>query len=144
MHKPPTERLPVGFRLEIWQMTGYPKDIEAEITFLRTEEGGRRGPAVAGYRPQFYYDGQDWVAVQHYGDVEAVLPGQTVLAYLAFLSPECHVGKLYPGKEFLIREGERVVAQGHITRILDLNTSAIESLKRRKLDEKDPCDRGSG
>jgi elongation factor Tu len=105
-------------------MMQYPKDVEAEITFLTTEEGGRRGPAYSGYRPQFHYDGHDWDAIQHYGDVEAVEPGQTVIAYLSFLSPKEHVGKLYPGKEFLIREGHRVVARGCITKILDLEASA--------------------
>ncbi len=35
----------------------YPPDIEAEITFVPTEQGGRKTPAFSGYRPQFYYDG---------------------------------------------------------------------------------------
>lgn len=99
-------------------------DIEAEITFVRTEDGGRRGPARSGYRPQCYYDGLDWDAVQDYGSVEWVFPGQTVTAYLAFLSPECHVGKLYPGKEFLVREGRRTMAHGVVTKLLHLERHA--------------------
>jgi hypothetical protein len=31
-------------------------------TFLRTEEGGKTRPAFSGYRPQFYYEGEDWDA----------------------------------------------------------------------------------
>jgi len=36
---------------------------EAVITFLRTEEGGRASPVFTGYRPQFFYGGEDWDAV---------------------------------------------------------------------------------
>ena len=46
------------------QKQDYPKDIEAEITFLTSEEGGKKLPVFSGYRPQFYYDGHDWDAVQ--------------------------------------------------------------------------------
>jgi translation elongation factor EF-Tu-like GTPase len=106
------------------QMDSELYDIEAQITFTRTEDGGRRGPARSGYRPQFYYDGHDWDAVQDYGPVEWVFPGQTVTAYLSFLSPECHVGRLYPGKAFLLREGQRTVGQGVVTQLLQLEAHA--------------------
>ena len=101
----------------------YPPDIEAKITFLTTEEGGRKTPAYSGYRPQFYYDGHDWDAIQNYVGVSEVYPGQTVTAQLSFLTPECQIGKLYPGKDFLVREGQRIVAHGKITKILDLEKS---------------------
>jgi elongation factor Tu len=107
---------------------GYPKDVEAEIYFLTAEEGGRPTPFTSGYRPQFYYDGHDWDAIQNYPDEqEPVHPGDTVTAYLSFVSAHCHVGNLYPGKEFLVREGTRIVGRGHITKILDLETSAERS-----------------
>jgi translation elongation factor EF-Tu-like GTPase len=101
-----------------------PRDVEADIYFLTTEEGGRKGPAYTDYRPQFYYDGHDWDAPHEYPDVEQVNPGDTVRAYLAFLSPHEHLGKLYVGKEFLIREGARTVGRGKITKILELEDSA--------------------
>jgi translation elongation factor EF-Tu-like GTPase len=99
-------------------------DIEVELNLLTTEEGGRRTRALSGYRPQFSYDGYDWDAIQDYGDVEMVAPGETVVAYLQFLSPQCHVGKLYPGKEFLLREGSRVVGRGHVITVLHLEANA--------------------
>ena len=52
------------------------------------------------------------------------MPGQTIRAFLSFLSPECHVGRLFPGKEFLIREGQRVVARGRVMKIMELEASA--------------------
>jgi translation elongation factor EF-Tu-like GTPase len=102
----------------------YPPDIEAEITFVPTAEGGRKTPAFSGYRPQFYYDGYDWDAIQDYPDVSAVCPGQTVRALLRFMSPGAHVGRIFPGMEFLCREGAKVVARGRITKILSLKESA--------------------
>lgn len=115
----------------------YPPDIEAEIYFLTTEEGGRKTPAFSGYRPQFYYDGHDWDAVQNYIDVSEVYPGQTVTAHLSFMSPQCHVGKLSLDKEFLVREGQKVVARGKVTKILHLAESAkrINALEAKRRGE---------
>jgi len=109
----------------------YPKDVEAEIYFLTTEEGGRHTSVVSGYRPQFYYDGHDWDAIQNYPDEqEPVQPGDTVTAYLSFLSPHYLVGSLFVGKEFLLREGARTVGRGHVTKVLELERSAEESRAR--------------
>ena len=47
-------------------MSFYAPDIEAVITFLRTEDGGKTRPVYSGYRPQFYYDGEDWDAEHTY------------------------------------------------------------------------------
>ena len=99
-------------------------DIEATITFLPTEHGGKKDSAHHyGYRPQFYYDGHDWDAQHNYPDVEVAMPGDTVRALLCFTMPEKHVGKLHVGKPFLIREGKHVVGYGTITAILDLGKS---------------------
>ena len=102
----------------------FPPDIEAEITFVPTQQGGRSTPAFSGYRPQFYYDEQDWDADHEYPDVESVFPGQTVRTLLRFLSPDAHVGRVRPGLEFQVREGARVVAHGRVTKILHLAQSA--------------------
>ncbi len=100
-------------------------DVEAEVTYFTTEEGGRKKPVFSGYTPQFVYDGRHWDARHLYPDKEFVLPSETASVYLSFLSPQCHVGKLYQGKEFSICEGRRVVANGHITRIICLEESAV-------------------
>ena len=97
-----------------------PKHIEVEIYFLTAEEGGRSQPAYSGYQPQFYYDGNDWDARHIYPDVEEANPGERVRAYLGFLSPQEHVGKVTAGMAFEIREGARVVGKGLVTEILEL------------------------
>jgi hypothetical protein len=84
----------------------YPADIEAEFTFIPTEQGGRQTPAFSGYRPQFFYDEQDWDADQEFPDVESALPGQTVRALLRFASPDSHLGRVHPNMGFFeVREG---------------------------------------
>lgn len=98
--------------------------MEVEVYYLPTEHGGRRGPCKTGYRPQFYYLGEDWDAVHEYPDVEWVHPGQSARAFLQFLLPHRHVGSLVPATPFLLREGQRVVGFGVVRAILDLEESA--------------------
>lgn len=105
-------------------MKQLPKDIEVEIEFLRHEHGGRETPAFSGYRPQFFYNGNDWDAVHKYIGTETVAPGERVKAYLAFLSPQEHEGKVYPSMPFLVREGNRAVGFGTVLKIIDLPKSA--------------------
>ena len=100
------------------------QDIEVVMTFLRTEEGGRKSPAFSGYRPQFYYQGKDWDAQHTCIGVEQVNPGDTVTAQVKFLSPQFHVGKIAVGMEFQIRERNRTVATGRVTKILNLEENA--------------------
>jgi len=59
----------------------YTPDVEVQITFLSPEEGGRRTAAQTGYRPQFYYDGEDWDAIHTYPNNELVHPSQSVRAF---------------------------------------------------------------
>lgn len=106
------------------------RDIEAEITYLPTEHGGRNAPLHSGYRGQFYYDGQDWDAPQEFPDVTEVRPGQTVRTYLWMASPKEHLGKLFPGKVFLIREGNKTVGYGVVRALLDLERSAEQATVR--------------
>lgn len=118
-------------------MPTYAKDIEAEITFLRPEDGGRRLKAFSGYyRPQFFYDGHDhsWDAVFHCDGRPYVDPGETVVAYVGFLNPAHHLGKLYPGKRFVLREGQRIVAKGRVTQVIELEQSARQRRGARQID----------
>ena len=105
-----------------------PKDIEAEIYFLTKEEGGRSNAVFSGYRGQFYYNEHDWCAFQIYPDVKSVNPGETVRSYLCFTKPKEHLGKVYVGMEFLIREGNQTVGRGIITKIIELEESANHTL----------------
>jgi translation elongation factor EF-Tu-like GTPase len=105
-------------------MKQLPKDIEVQIEFLRSEHGGRKTAAFSGYRPQFFYNGQDWDAVHNYIGTETAEPGQRVKANLAFMSPQAHEGNIYPSMPFLVREGNRVIGFGSVTKIIELPQSA--------------------
>lgn len=96
------------------------RDIEAQITFFSTTEGGRKSPAKSGYRCQFRYDGQDWFGMHTFPNVENVYPGDTVKSYVTFLNPEEHRSGLCIGKEFFLVEGAHVTARGIVTRIIEL------------------------
>ncbi|MEM4987506.1 hypothetical protein V8G57_08925 [Collimonas sp. H4R21] len=111
-------------------MMKIPYDIEAEIYFLTPAEGGRSSPAFDDYRPQFYYDGRDWDARHIYPDVKQANPGDTVRAFLGFLSPAEHLGKIYPDMTFEIREGARTIGRGRVTRIIELEESATRSSQK--------------
>jgi hypothetical protein len=103
------------------------RDVEVQIEFLPTEHGGRRSAVQSGYRPQLYYDGHDWDAEHEYPDAGSAEPGEHVRSYLTCLSPEFHDGNLVPGKAVLFREGQRVIAFGTITRVIDLPRSAYRA-----------------
>ena len=103
---------------------GIPKDIEARITYLTAKEGGRSTPVFSGYRGQFHYGGNDWDAPQVFIDKEQVEPGESVRAYLGFLSPREHIGNIHVGMGFQVREGARIVGKGVVTKILELEQSA--------------------
>lgn len=63
-------------------------DVEAEVTFLSTEEGGRKTPIVSGYRPNHLIKPDYLTSGQHeYLDVNQVFPGQTVCANIWFITP---------------------------------------------------------
>lgn len=99
---------------------GFEAHAEAEFTFLRSEEGGKNGPALPGYRPPLYYDGQHWMAFYEFAPEGPIEPGDTVGARICFLSPELQRGRLFPGKEIELREGSHLVARGHIIKLLAL------------------------
>lgn len=108
-------------------MASYRRDVLAEVTFLSTAEGGRSTPALTGYRPQVRYGEFSWSAIQEYIGTDAVLPGQTAKAFLTFLCPEAHLGKLYPELKFLLCEGNRVIGNGTIIEILNPEITVKDS-----------------
>jgi elongation factor Tu len=99
-------------------------DIEVELTLLPTDHGGRKGPVSTGYRPQFYYANEDWDASHTYIATDVVHPGQSAKAWVDFHSAQYHRGRVHVGMPFLLREGNRVVGYGRVTRILCLEVSA--------------------
>ena len=98
-------------------------EIIAEIYYLSSEEKGRGYPVFNGYNGQFFYDDMNWDAIQEFIDKKICMPGEIVKVKMQTQSPYLHVGNLWTGKPFEIREGTRTVGKGTILEILrqDLN-----------------------
>ncbi|WP_417384238.1 elongation factor Tu [Gimesia sp.] len=94
------------------------REIEVEIRYLTTEEGGRKQGMFSGYRGQFHYNGDDFDGAQFFPDLpEGVLLelGMTVRALVRFPQhrwDEFHSKHIRPGMDFQIREGAKVVGHG--------------------------------
>jgi translation elongation factor EF-Tu-like GTPase len=94
-------------------------DLEADVTYVTTAEGGRKTPAKSGYRPTcdfgvpgvcndsaHFFVGRTWVA-----------PGESVLTKIHLISPESLKGRLHVGQSFEVKEGARVTARAVIVRL---------------------------
>ena len=108
-----------------------PADLEAKISYLPTEDGGRQGPVQSGYRaPQDFGPEEGWNDAQHeYPDDDWVHPGQTARALLWLLHPDLLKGRLEPGSEFTVHEGGRTVGHCRITQVL--NKELKRDVKKR-------------
>ena len=100
-----------------------PPDFIADLTYLKTEDGGRRGYAASGYRPHFQIEGRKEMtsAEQLFVDKDKVFPGESVTAEIRILCKEGFEGSLYRGMKFKLGEGNRIVAEGKITDLINEN-----------------------
>jgi elongation factor Tu len=96
------------------------RDIKARITLLTSAEGGRTSPAKNGYRPQFYYDKEQWDAAIELIGKEEISPGESQVVFFQFATPKNHVNRLRSGKQFELKEGPKTVAVGEVLEIIDL------------------------
>ncbi|MGO1971381.1 MAG: elongation factor Tu [Propionibacteriaceae bacterium] len=87
----------------------------ARLYALTTAEGGRHTPFAADYRPQFFFRTTDVSGALDLGEVELVLPGDTVVVTVSLDKPVA----LEDGIGFAVREGGRTVAAGTVTALHD-------------------------
>ena len=101
-----------------------PRDIEVQFEELDPQHGGNRHPLVTDSRPQFFYLGHDWDCRVEIISVGPSDPRIGVRAFVAFLSPADHAGRLHKGAPFLFRHGQQTVGFGTVTELRDLEKSA--------------------
>jgi elongation factor Tu len=95
---------------------------EANIYVLTGDEGGRKTPFFAGYKPQFYFrttdvtGGVTEIRSSDGNKAEMAMPGDN-LNVIVELLPEMPVA-MDDGLRFAIREGGRTVGSGVVTKIL--------------------------
>jgi len=89
---------------------------EATVYALSSQEGGRHTPFFSGYRPQFHFRTTDVVGRIELPDgVDMVAPGDTATMTVQLgkaIALAEHLG-------FAIREGNRTVGAGTVTKLLD-------------------------
>jgi len=111
-------------------------DFEAKLRFLTPEEGGRQAPVQNGYRADFRYlddpPGTGWMIhprefITKDGDM---LPSDTLIigdvyARMYILTEHYrmteHRIRIHLGTQFEVVEGNHVVAEGIVTKIVGLN-----------------------
>jgi elongation factor Tu len=95
---------------------------EANVYVLTGEEGGRKTPFFAGYKPQFYFRTTDVtgsiteIRSSDGNKAEMCMPGDNVKVTVELL-PEMPVA-MDTNLRFAIREGGRTVGSGVVTKIL--------------------------
>ena len=87
----------------------------AELYALTAAEGGRHTPFLANYRPQFYFRTADVAGAMDLGETQLVMPGDTVSLGVTLDRPVA----MSAGLGFAVREGNRTVAAGTVTELLD-------------------------
>jgi hypothetical protein len=89
-------------------------DVEASLTLLTKDSGGRLGPTAAGrFGCLMVVDGKNFDVRLHLDNVGSIAPGQTVRVPVSFLDWENAKGHCVLGKRFHLREiktiGEGVI-----------------------------------
>ena len=94
-------------------------DISAKIKFLSSAEGGRTNSAFSSYRPNHDFGLKEGLidAVHEYVGTNEAHPGSQVYTHMVFLTPRLLLGKLTPGQEFRVQEGDKLIALGRISKI---------------------------
>ncbi|TCM41817.1 elongation factor Tu [Kribbella sp. VKM Ac-2568] len=91
------------------------RKFRAQLHALSTAEGGRHTPFAADYRPQFYFRTTDVSGGIDLGEIELVMPGDTIELGVELAKPVA----MDVGLGFAVREGGHTVAAGTVTELLD-------------------------
>ena len=96
-------------------------DFIATLTYLPTEQSGRKTPASSGYKPQVKFDFAEMQTSgqQTFIDRKLVYPGDTVEAEIIIISVDYFAGQLKEKMNFDFREGPTIIGTGQIKHILN-------------------------
>lgn len=89
-------------------------DVEVEFRF----NGTKINPVASGYRPDHLIkEGYLTCGVHKYFKEDIVMPNETVLGTITFITPEVYPHCLWIGKIINIQEGARIVGTARIINI---------------------------
>ena len=103
------------------------KDLKVRLSVLTEAEGGAAAAINQGCRPFLRYHGKNWIVVLHFFGRQMAYPGETVNAYVTFLTPIKQLGRISEGLEFELCLGPKIMAKGVVTKVIDLWRSASDS-----------------
>ncbi len=109
--------------MEIIPFMNRTPDVEVEFRF----NGTRKNPVMSGYRPDHLIkDDYLTCGVHNYYKEGLVMPNETTLGTIIFITPEAYPHCLWTGKIINIQEGARIVGTAKIIKInnpiLDIET----------------------
>jgi translation elongation factor EF-Tu-like GTPase len=120
-------------------------DIEAELMLFPTEQGGRHGSLLSGFRgAHFILDEIHWVAEYVLTDRDQLSPGDTAPVLVRFFGPEGLVGRLWVGREFAIDEGGKHIGHGTISGILNFDEHVAEGRRSHPQEKRQRPRKGRG
>ena len=100
---------------------GPPHHVLARVSFLRTEEGGRREPCPERYRPNHNFgdaeNRQFYIGQLQIPAGELVSPGETRDLEVVFLNGRGLSELLSVGRRWRIQEGARLVAKAEVLEV---------------------------
>ena len=95
-------------------------DVEAEVTFLSPEAGGKANAVRSGYCPNHQVLENYLTSGRHeYLDKDEVWAGETATARIWFITPEAYPECLWIGREVRVQEDSRLVGYAKITKIFN-------------------------
>ena len=96
-------------------------DFIAELTYLSTEQGGRKTPANSGYRPDIKFDFSEMktCGIQTFIEKNIVLPGETINAKIKIIASNYFANLLTEGMKFEFMEGPILIGIGEIKNIIN-------------------------
>lgn len=96
-----------------------PVDFIAEVTYVRTQDGGRKGCAASGYRPLIQINGQEERASAEliFLGQDKVEPGESAKAEIRIIWTTPFENKLEKGTKFTLSEGAAIVASGRVLEV---------------------------
>ena len=96
-------------------------DFIGRVTYLTTEQGGRKGYAVSGYRPHVKFDGRKELTSgeQLFIDKDKVFPGETVTAEIRILGTDFFKNYLFVGQHFEVAEASHLVGHGEVLEVVN-------------------------
>jgi elongation factor Tu len=90
--------------------------VVAEVYVLTKDEGGRHTPFFSNYKPQLYFRTTDVTGRVELADgLEMVMPGDSAVVTITFEKPIAIEAR----SRFAIREGNRTVGAGAVTKVID-------------------------